>query len=314
MLYPLLFQPIVKPKIWGKEIWSLSGYGEDQSVVCNGFLEGNTLSEVLEVYMDELVGGRVYDRYGLHFPLLFKIIDAQDDLSIQVHPNDEQAAAMACENEEDAPAFGKTEMWVVTKATDEASIVLGFNKSTNAAEVAASLQSNTIMDLLQMVPVKKGDVALIEAGTVHALRKGTQVAEIQQTSDTTYRLYDYNRLGVDGKLRPLHVAEALHVLQYNRMAEPLVTTKGQQSVERLVNDPHFVTNRLHINQTLQRDYAPYDSFVVYMCLEGSVTVEYEDGQQTLSAGQTCLIPACLPDIALIPVNGEAVILETRAGE
>ena len=314
MLYPLLFQPIVKPKVWGKETWSLSGYGDDQSIVSNGFLEGNTLSEVLEVYMDELVGGRVFDRYGTQFPLLFKTIDAQDDLSIQVHPNDEQAAAIAQEHGDDKPISGKTEMWVVTQAQEEASIVMGFSRPTNASEVAASLQSNTIMDLLQVVSVRKGDVALIEAGIVHALRKGTQVAEIQQTCDTTYRLYDYNRPGVDGQLRPLHVSEALRVLQYDRMEHPLVVTEGKSPVEKLVQDPHFVTNRLWVRQPLQRDYAAYDSFVVFMCLEGAVNIEYEGGKTMCSADQTCLIPACLPDITLTPVTGEAVLLETRVGD
>ena len=159
MLYPLLFKTITKPKVWGREVWLLSGYGDEQSVVANGFLKGNSLGEVLEVYMDELVGGKVYDRYGMLFPLLFKVIDANDNLSIQVHPNDEQAAAMLSDG--DVEQLGKTEMWVVTDATDEASIVLGFARQTNAEEVKNSLAENTIMQLMQTVPVKKGDVALI---------------------------------------------------------------------------------------------------------------------------------------------------------
>ena len=175
----------------------LSGYGDEQSVVANGFLKGNTVGEVLEVYMDELVGGKVYDRYGTLFPLLFKVIDANDNLSIQVHPNDEQAAEML--SEDDVLQLGKTEMWVVTKATQEASIILGFTRQTDAQDVKNSLEQNMVMDLMQVVPVKKDDVALIPAGTVHALCKGTQVVEIQETSDITFRLYDYNRPGMDGK-------------------------------------------------------------------------------------------------------------------
>ncbi|MBP5477455.1 MAG: mannose-6-phosphate isomerase, partial [Paludibacteraceae bacterium] len=156
MLYPLLFHPITKPKVWGSETWLLSGYGDDQSVVANGFLKGNSIGEVLEIYMDELVGGKVYDRYGSLFPLLFKIIDANDNLSVQVHPDDEQAAATAHDND-DVRQLGKTEMWVVTKAEQDASIILGFARPTNAEEVQKSLSENTITDLLQVVPVKKDD-------------------------------------------------------------------------------------------------------------------------------------------------------------
>lgn len=261
MLYPLLFHPVVKPKVWGSETWLLSGYGDEQSVVANGFLQGNDLGDVLEIYMDELVGGKVYDRYRLFFPLLFKIIDAEDHLSIQVHPNDEQAAAMAADS--DIRQLGKTEMWVVTKAQEEASIVLGFARPTSAEDVKLSLSKNTIMDRLQIVPVKKDDVAIIPAGTVHALRKGTQVVEIQETSDITYRLYDYNRAGLDGRLRELHIPQALQVLDYNAMPNPLVTVEDKKPVTNLVNDIHFTTNRLRFDKALQRDYARYDSFVVY---------------------------------------------------
>ena len=308
MLYPLLFHPITKPKVWGSETWLLSGYGDDQSVVANGFLKGNSIGEVLEIYMDELVGGKVYDRYGSLFPLLFKIIDANDNLSVQVHPDDEQAAATAHDND-DVRQLGKTEMWVVTKAEQDASIILGFARPTNAEEVQKSLSENTITDLLQVVPVKKDDVALIPAGTVHALRKGTQVAEIQETSDITYRLYDYNRPGLDGRLRELHIPQALQVLRYDALPQPLTEVKDTRPVTNLADDPHFTTNRLRFSGTLQRDYARYDSFVVYICLNGEAEIRHEDGSATLKAGQTCLVPACLPDIQLVS-KGECDILET----
>lgn len=307
MLYPLLFHTITKPKVWGRELWLLSGYGDEQSVVANGFLKGNTIGEVLEVYMDELVGGKVYDRYGTLFPLLFKVIDANDNLSIQVHPNDEQAAEML--SEDDELQLGKTEMWVVTKATKEASIILGFTRQTDAQEVKSSLEQNTVMDLMQVVPVKRDDVALIPAGTVHALCKGTQVVEIQETSDITFRLYDYNRPGMDGKLRELHIPQALQVLDYAAMPQPLLEVKDTRPVANVVNDIHFTTNRLRFTGLLHRDYAPYDSFVVYICLSGQTDIVYEDGVETLKAHQVCLIPAGLPDIQLVP-KGECDLLET----
>ncbi len=301
MLYPLLFHPITKSKVWGSETWLLSGYGDDQSVVANGFLEGNSLGELLEIYMDELVGGKVYDRFGSLFPLLFKIIYATDDLSVQVHPDDEQAAAIT--QDSDMRQLGKTEMWIVTKAEQDASIILGFTRPTSADEVQKSLSENTISGLLQVVPVRKDDVALIPAGTVHALRKGTQVVEIQETSDITYRLYDYNRPGLDGRLRELHIPQALQVLRYEALPQPLTEVKDTRPVTNIANDPHFSTNRLRFSGQLQRDYARYDSFVVYICLQGEAEIRYEDGSVTLTAGQTCLVPACLPDIQLVSEGG-----------
>ncbi|MBQ7191404.1 MAG: class I mannose-6-phosphate isomerase [Paludibacteraceae bacterium] len=308
-LYPLLFKPIVKEKVWGSETWSLSGYGDDQSEVANGFLEGNLLSEVLEVYMDELVGQKVYDRYGLRFPLLFKLIDAQDDLSVQVHPSDRMVAQ---EGE-----TGKTEMWYVTKASKEASIILGFSRTTSAEEVAQRLQENAIMDVMQIVSVEQGDVAYIPAGTVHALRHGTQVAEIQETSDLTYRLYDYNRPGLDGQLRPLHIEQSLKVLDYNASKQPL-TNYPRNNDERctLVEDEHFHTSLLNLSKAQTFDYAQLDSFVVYMVVEGDAVLHTDIDNDTLADGEeqvtledirvhtgdTVLIPAAANPVTVMPQN------------
>ncbi len=301
-LYPLLFDQIVKLKIWGKEIWSLSGYGNDQSIVNNGFLQGNTLEEVLEVYMDELVGGKVYDRFGNNFPLLFKIIDAQDDLSIQVHPNDEQAKEWG--------QGGKTEMWYVSKSSDEASIIYGFSRNTNPSEIRSLIDKHKLKDILQVVRVKKGDVAYIPAGTVHTLCKGTQVVEVQQSSDITFRLYDYDRVGADGKTRPLHIEEALSVLNYKASYQPLVEYDERQTNTLLVNDPHFSIRKLTITKPLDRDYVRYDSFVVLMCLNGEMRIKSEDNEDVIvRRGQTCLIPASLSAIRLIPSTEQCELLE-----
>ena len=302
-LYPLKFRPITKPKVWGAETWALSGYGEDESVVANGFLKDNSLSEVQEIYMDELVGGKVYDRFGNVFPLLFKFIDAKDDLSIQVHPTDQMAA--------EEGQLGKTEMWYVTEAAEDASVIMGFGRSTTAQEVRQRLQDDSIMDILQVVPVAKGDVAYIPAGTVHALRKGTQVAEIQETSDLTYRLYDYHRPGVDGKLRPLHIEESIRALDYSALAAPLVDYTHKEGLTTLVRDTHFITNLLTLSHKVSRDYAQLDSFVVYMCVQGEVTIHCQDEESadvTIHQGETVLLPAVLKDIVLTP-RKEAQILE-----
>jgi len=304
MLYPLKFRPITKPKVWGSETWALSGYGEDESVVSNGFLKGNRLSEVQEVYMDELVGGKVYDRFGNFFPLLFKFIDAKDDLSIQVHPSDE----MAAEEEQ----LGKTEMWYVTEVQEDATVIMGFSRNTNEQEVRTKLADDTIMDVLQVVPVGKGDVTYIPAGMVHALRRGTQVAEIQETSDLTYRLYDYHRPGVDGQLRPLHIDESMRALDYKALQQPLVEYEKKEGLTTLVKDSHFVTNLLSFSHAIARDYAKVDSFVVYMCVEGKATIHCQDeacSDIKIQQGETILIPAALNDITLTPQGGETKVLE-----
>ncbi|MCQ2347918.1 MAG: class I mannose-6-phosphate isomerase [Paludibacteraceae bacterium] len=306
LLYPLKFTPIYKPKVWGHESWTLSAYGQDHSVVENGFLAGNTLPELLETYMDELVGGAIYQMYGDAFPLLFKFIEAKDDLSVQVHPDDMAAA--------EVEQLGKTEVWYVTGGDADASILMGFARPTSREEVAQSLNDDSILSLLQRVPVQKGDVAFIEAGTVHALCRGTQVAEIQESSDMTYRLYDYRRPGLDGKLRPLHIEQSLEVLNYDALAQPLVPyERKDNSVASIVQDEHFCTNVLTFSKMIERDYAPLDSFVVYMCTEGEVRIEALDGEEgeaiTLTAGETALIPAAVRDIRLTP-NNACTLLET----
>ena len=303
-LYPLKFKPIIKTKVWGSEVWSLSGYGDEESVVANGFLQDNLLSEAIEVYMDELVGDKVFSRFGNRFPLLFKYIDAQDDLSIQVHPTDAQAAAFG--------ETGKTEMWYVTQADKDASIILGFSRRTSADEVRQSLADNTLLDLLQTEKVNKGDVAYIPAGTVHALRRGVQVAEIQQASDTTYRLYDYNRPGLDGRLRPLHIEESLACLDYEKQTGLMQSGNGTlEGSTVLVEDEHFTTNILRLSRPAHRDYSRLDSFVVYMCVEGKATVRIEDddtADTTIKAGETILIPAVFNDVSIEP-SGPVSIIE-----
>lgn len=306
MLYPLLFRPIVLPKVWGSETWVLSTCGGHESVVSNGFLEGNTLQEVIETYLDELLGGRVYDACGEQFPLLFKFIHVEDNLSVQVHPDDASAAADGLS--------GKTEMWYVHDAAPDAGILLGFNRNTSADEVRSLLAQNRIMECLCRQPVQRGDVAYIPAGRVHALCKGAHVAEIQQNSDITYRLYDYNRPGLDGKLRPLHIEEALKVLDYSALKEPLLRYRNRQNeATNLVKDSHFVTNILSLDRPLERDMEGLDSFVVYMCVAGSVRLECpDDGCEpvVLHKEDAVLVPASLSGVLLTPIDGEAKLLET----
>jgi mannose-6-phosphate isomerase len=319
MLYPLKFSPILKDKIWGGtklenifgkatesdklgESWELSGIENDESVVVNGFLAGNNLTELIEIYMGDLVGDKVYDTYGLSFPLLFKLIDANENLSIQVHPGDEVAA-------ERHNSFGKTEMWVVLNADKGAELIIGFTKDCTQEEYVAALDNGEVESLLQRVPVQKGDVFFIPAGLVHAIGKGVVVAEIQQSSDITYRIYDYKRVDDNGNERELHTEQALDVIDFSASKNPkTVYSPILNQITPLVDCEYFTTNMIKFDQPLTRNYGTIDSFVAYMSLDGSFIVEVDDDKVIVNKGDTILIPACINEVGLIPHN-LATILE-----
>ena len=319
MLYPLKFEPILKDKIWGGtklkslfnkaaetdklgESWELSGYENDESVVTNGFLAGNTLPELIEIYMGELIGESIFDEYGLSFPLLFKLIDANENLSIQVHPGDEVAA-------ERHNSYGKTEMWYVVDAEPGAELIIGFSEDCSRDEYLDALDEGRIEDLLQKVPVKKGDVFFTPAGLVHAIGKGVVVAEIQQSSDITYRIYDYKRVDDQGNERELHTEQALDVINFNASKGPKTAyTPLMNEVTPLVSCNYFTTNMLRFNKSIARQYAKIDSFVSYMCLEGNFVIEFGGEKTIVSKGDTILIPASIDELSLIP-DAEVTLLE-----
>ena len=319
MLYPLKFEPILKDKIWGGtklksvfgklgltdklgESWELSGYEGDESVVSNGLLAGNNLQELIEIYMGELIGDQVYEKFGLSFPLLFKLIDANENLSIQVHPGDEVAA-------ERHHSYGKTEMWYVVDADPGASLIIGFSEDCSRESYLEALEAGKVEDLLQKVVVQKGDVFFIPAGLVHAIGKGVVVAEIQQSSDITYRIYDYKRTDDAGNERDLHTAEALDVIDFGAAKDPKTPYLAEiNQVTPLVNCPFFTTNVLRFDQKIGRNYAGMDSFVAYMCLEGSFEIEFDGVKTTVNKGDTVLVPACIDEVQLIP-NKEVSLLE-----
>jgi len=319
MLYPLKFNPILKDKIWGGtklkslfnkaaetdklgESWELSGYEGDESVVTNGILKGNNLAELIEVYMGELIGDTIYDEYGLSFPLLFKLIDANENLSIQVHPGDEVAA-------ERHNSYGKTEMWYVVDADPEGALIIGFKKDCSKEEYLEALDNDRVEDLLQRVPVTKGDVFFIPAGLVHAIGKGVVVAEIQQSSDITYRIYDYKRTDDQGNGRELHTEQALDVINFEATKNPKTAYKAQlNEMTPLVNCDYFTTNIVRFDQTITRNYATLDSFVAYMCLEGNFVIVCDGEKTVVLKGDTVLVPASIDELSLIPDN-EVTLLE-----
>lgn len=313
MLYPLKFEPILKHKIWGGsklqqlfdkkattnelgESWELSGYETDPSVVTNGFLEGNTLPELIEVYMNELVGDKVYDQHGTTFPLLFKLIDANENLSIQVHPGDEVAYARH-------QSFGKTEMWYVVDAAPGAELIIGFSENCDRDTYLDALDNDTVEDLLQHVKVSKGDVFFIPAGLVHAIGKGVVVAEIQQSSDVTYRIYDFKRTDSNGNERELHTDEALDVIHFDASKNPKTDYVLQNNqISELVECEYFHTNIIQFDNATTRNYGQIDSFVAYMCLEGTFGIAYNNNVTAVKAGETVLIPACINEIVLLPTT------------
>ena len=326
MLYPFKFRAQLFHKIWGGhsikkwydyvpadyenvgEAWVMSDVEKYPTEVSNGAHAGDSLQDLLEVYMDELVGEKVYDVFGNHFPLLLKFIDATDDLSIQVHPDDDYAL----ENEK---SLGKTEMWYVLPSKGDAAIYLGWNQQMNLSLIHAAIADGTLSEYLREYKVHEGDVAYIPAGTVHAMRRNTIVAEIQENSDITYRLYDYNRIGNDGKKRPLKLDKALQVMDFNpdNEASYAPTMPRIDGVVNLKKTPYFTANLLSPTRPVQRDYAPLDSFVAYMCVEGQCEVtaldcETEDKSVSMRMGEAVLIPATLNDILITP-QGHCKLIE-----
>lgn len=326
MLYPFKFKPQLFHKLWGGhsiekwyddvpadyenvgEAWVISDVERFPTPVSNGSHAGDELQDLIEVYMDELVGEKVFDVFGSRFPLLLKFIDSEDDLSIQVHPDDE----FALEHEQ---CPGKTEMWYVLPAKGESAIYLGWKQQMNVSLIHAAINDGSLAHYLREYKVHEGDVAYIPAGTVHAMRKDTIVAEIQENSDITYRLYDYNRVGNDGKKRPLKLDKALKVMEFSSKNEAtcLPTMPRMDGEVNLKKTPFFTTNLLCPTRAMMRDYSSLDSFVAYMCVEGQCNVtaldcESEDKQVSLKKGEAVLIPASLNDIRIDP-KGPCKLLE-----
>ncbi|WP_294143326.1 type I phosphomannose isomerase catalytic subunit [uncultured Sanguibacteroides sp.] len=312
MLYPLKFHPILKKTLWGGhklayksenhmetehigESWEISAVQERISVVSNGFLAGNDLQELIEVYMGDLVGDHVYEQFGIEFPLLIKYIDSQANLSIQVHPDNATA-------KERHNAYGKTEMWYIVDAEKEASLILGFNKPVDQSEYLQKLHQKKLQEILNVEYPHKGDCYFLPSGLVHSIGKGCFIAEIQQTSDITYRIYDYDRKDINGEPRELHTELATNVIDYNYHPNHKIryTPKDNESVQ-LVDCPYFTTNLLTFDKNIEKEYIRLDSFVIYMCLQGKFTITTgESDPVEVKQEETVLIPASLKNLTLYP--------------
>jgi mannose-6-phosphate isomerase len=311
-LYPIRFEPILKEKVWGGnklvnkfgkiatndlppgESWEISGLPGDESIVANGFLAGNNLNELLEVYMGDLTGDSVYEKFGDEFPLLIKFIDATDNLSVQVHPNDGLAMEMH-------HAYGKSEMWYILSAEEDSVIYCGFKPGTDKQQYQTALKNGSLPDLLNGIKAKSGDTFWLPAGTIHAIGKGIVLAEIQQASDITYRVFDWNRTGTDGQPRELHTELAERALDFSSNGGRVeVPEPAPDSTINLVRSDYFTTNRLSLSNSLTRDYNLLDSFVIFICIDGQSVLNWEHGTESILSGECILLPASVRDITLEP--------------
>ncbi len=303
-LYPLKFHPIFKERLWGGsklrdvlekemhgegigESWELSTVPGEISVVSEGVLKETSLQELIKSYKGDLVGEKVYSEFGEMFPLLIKFIDAKLDLSVQLHPNDELA-------QKRHDSFGKTEMWYVMEADEDAKLIVGFNKDTTKEEYEQHLKHNTLSELLNFEQVTEGDTFFINTGKIHAIGAGTLLAEIQQTSDITYRVYDWNRKDKDGKTRELHTELALDAIDYEKKDDFKIKYDHNHNITNdMVRCDYFVTNYLNLDSDMNFDHSDKDSFVIYICVAGEGSIVTEHGKTSIKKGETILIPAAL---------------------
>ena len=303
------FEPILKEKIWGGdklyqildkkalttnigESWEISSVTGNVSVISNGALKGLNLQQLIQKYKGNLLGEKIYDTFGENFPLLVKFIDAKKDLSIQVHPNDKMA-------KEKHNSLGKTEMWYIMDSDVDAELIVGFNKDTDKREYLEHLKEESLLDILNVEKVNKGDVYFIPAGRVHAIKAGTLLAEIQETSDITYRIYDWNRKDTNGNYRDLHTEEALEVIDFSYEKEYRTNYEvANQELTSLVSCPHFTTNILSVSVPVLINHQQKDSFVIYMCVKGEVVFNYKNVTEKIVMGQTLLVPACIKEFTI----------------
>ena len=313
--YPLTFCSILKERIWGGtklktylnkpitsditgESWEISTVENDVSVVSNGNYEGKSLNDLINDYPEAILGTKVYAQFGKQFPLLFKYLDAREDLSIQLHPND--ALAKKRHN-----SFGKTEMWYVMQADEDASLIVGFKEKSSREAFLESVNNKTLLELLDTKKVQKGDVFFLATGTIHAIGAGIVIAEIQQTSDITYRIYDFDRVDANGNTRELHIDLALEAINYELVDAQRKYAKIENVSNEIVNCQYFTTNIIPLDgkSSINKNK---DSFTVYMCVDGDFEIEYQEQNYTYKKGDTVLIPAEMNEFQIV---GKASILE-----
>ena len=313
--YPLTFYPILKERIWGGtklktylnkpitsnitgESWEISTVENDVSIVSNGNFKGQSLNDLINNFPEAILGTKVYEQFGKQFPLLFKYLDAREDLSIQLHPND--VLAKKRHN-----SFGKTEMWYVMQADENARLIVGFKEKSSQEEYIKNINSKTLLNILDTKKVKEGDIFFLETGTIHAIGAGIVIAEIQQTSDITYRVYDFDRVDANGNTRELHIDLALEAINYDVVESQKKYPKVENVSNEIVNCNYFTTNIIPLNGKTNINKNK-QSFTVFMCVDGSFEIAHQDHNYVYKKGDTVLIPAEMNEFQIV---GKASILE-----
>lgn len=317
-LYPLKFKPILKKKIWGGksllykddsipensnigESWEISSVKGSISIVSDGHLKHQNLNTLITYYKEDLVGKSVYNRFGDEFPLLIKFIDAKDNLSVQLHPDDKIAKAKH-------NSMGKTEMWYVLSAEKDSFIISDFNKNMNKEFYLKSIKQNTIQQHLKQVKVSTGDVFFITPGLIHAIGSGVFLAEIQQTSDITYRIYDWGRLDAQGKSRDLHQKEALDAIDFTPKQPKIDYTKHQNNINKVVHNIHFKTDYLKVKNQFDLDLTSRDSFTILINVGEDAKLKNNHEVYSFKTQETYLIPACISNVSIEAENAEILMV------
>lgn len=317
MLYPLKFDPIYKQIIWGgtniskhfhrgivldgvAESWELCCREEGTSIVSSGTLKGMSLQDVINKYKDELLGEKTFLAFGTHFPLLIKIIDATENLSVQVHPDDTYATINGENN-------GKNELWYILNAKNNSELVYGVDSNETKAGFSKAISEGKTVEALNFVDIKAGDVFFVPAGKVHAILSGILIAEIQQNSNTTYRIYDWGRVDKDGIGRALNTAQALDVIDFGSQNLPTIylrpVNNQNYTLDTVLKSEYFNVDKISVHRQYKSN--TIGGFVIFMCIKGSGAIIYDGGSCSILLGETVLFPACLGKYT---INGSITLL------
>jgi mannose-6-phosphate isomerase len=271
-------------------------------VISNGFLAGNNIEEIIEVYMGDITGDSIFEKFGNEFPLLIKFIEAREDLSIQVHPDNNLAKKRH-------KAYGKYEMWYILESQKDSKIYSGFREGVTKEIYEDALRNNKIIELMNVESAHAGDAFFTPAGRIHAIGAGVVLVEIQQTSDITYRIFDWNRKSRGKEKRELHTELALEAIDFNQTGKSKIRLESVlNKTQNLVSCEFFSTNIIFFNRAISKEYYNNDSFVVYICLQGEFYICWDDNSEKVIKGETVLLPAMIKEVTLKPIN-EARLLE-----
>ncbi len=322
-LYPIKFTPIIKERVWGGtrlatnygktstdgatvgESWEISGVEGDESVVSNGFLKGNNINELVEIYLGEIVGDELYDTYSTEFPVLVKLLDIEKPLSLQVHPDDQTARWRH-------DSYGKTEFWYILDAEQDAIIYLGLNKNSNPRELYEKCKDDSVTEILNVIHPKKGDFFLIEPGTIHSAKGGLTVAEIQQVSDITYRVYDWGREHDPVTAREMHLELAIDCIDYSKFPDTVKNINNSNKIgdrSLLTDCKYFKVSMVEVSKELLLVSQDYNSFIIYLCENGSVSISSANGSENIIKGESVLIPANIGEYKIVPGTTDCRLLE-----